>query len=228
MKNSLKHKLKFDYENLHENPSPELWERLENKLGGKKQTPKITFGFWKYAAVILLLITFSAIIYINKKTISIEKQIAQKSQRRQEHIEKNTQQPSNINIEKSETVKVLKKEKFVKIEPKNIENKIVKQNQNIKYQTKIAESNTPEIVLKKDEVFLPKQPENKDVLAEIKPEKTNTKYVKSEDLLFGRELEKASLEQENSNTKLGKTDSKMKKVKSIEILGITVYSEEKK
>ena len=57
MKNSLKNKLKFDYENLHETPSVGLWERLENELEGKKAISKKSFGWVKYAAVILLLIS---------------------------------------------------------------------------------------------------------------------------------------------------------------------------
>ena len=227
MKNSLKNKLKFEYENLHEAPSVELWERLENELEGKKETPKKSFGWLKYAAVILLLISFSVFFFLNKSTVAVEKPFAQKVQKKQNDIEKNIQEKNSVNVEISGLEKVTRKENLAKSLPEKHKNNIEKEQISEEPQTNFVENKTSKILEKKENIISPKQQENKEVLVQNKKEKTNTKYVNADDLLFGRELEKASLEQENTKSKMGSLDLKLKKPKTIEILGFTVYSEEK-
>ena len=227
MKNSLKNKLKFEYENLHEAPSVELWERLENELEGKKETPKKSFGWLKYAAVILLLISFSVFFFLNKSTVAVEKPFAQKVQEKQNNIEKNIQEKNSVNVEISGLEKVTRKENLAKSLPEKHKNNIEKEQISEEPQTNFVENKTSKILEKKENIISPKQQENKEVLVQNKKEKTNTKYVNADDLLFGRELEKANLEQENTKSKMGSLDLKLKKPKTIEILGFTVYSEEK-
>ena len=227
MKNSLKNKLKFEYENLHEAPSVGLWERLENELEGKKETPKKSFGWLKYAAVILLLISFSVFFFLNKSTVAVEKPFAQKVQEKQNNIEKNIQEKNSVNVEISGLEKVTRKENLAKSLPEKHKNNIEKEQISEEPQTNFVENKTSKILEKKENIISPKQQENKEVLVQNKKEKTNTKYVNADDLLFGRELEKANLEQENTKSKMGSLDLKLKKPKTIEILGFTVYSEEK-
>ena len=114
MKNSLKNKLKFDYENLHEAPSVGLWERLENELEDKKAISKKSFGWVKYAAVILLLISFSVFFFINKNTVSIEKPFTEQVQKKQDNIEKNIQEKKSVNIEIYGLENVIHKKKLAK------------------------------------------------------------------------------------------------------------------
>lgn len=227
MKNSLKNKLKFEYENLHEAPSVGLWERLENELEGKKETPKKSFGWLKYAAVILLLISFSVFFFLNKSKVSVEKPFAQKVQEKQNNIEKNIQEKNSVNVEISGLEKVTRKENLAKSLPEKHKNNIEKEQISEESQTNFVENKTSKTSENKENIISPKQQENKEVLVQNKTEKTNTKYVNADDLLFGRELEKASLEQENTKSKMGSLDLKLKKPKTIEILGFTVYSEEK-
>lgn len=228
MKNSLKNKLKFDYENLHEAPSVGLWERLENELEGKKAISKKSFGWVKYAAVILLLISFSVFFFINKNTVSIEKPFTEQVQKKQDNIEKNIQEKKSVNIEIYGLENVIHKKKLAKSLPEKHENSIEEKQIIENKQTNFVENKTSKISEEKEDIILPKpQEEKKEVLVQNKTEKTNTKYVNADDLLFGRELEKASLEQENTKSKMGSLDLKLKRPKTIEILGFTVYSEEK-
>ncbi|MCC2590145.1 hypothetical protein [Chryseobacterium sp. MFBS3-17] len=62
MKNSLKNKLKTEYEHLSETPAPDLWERIEAEMNqqeeiGTAPVVRRNNGFWKVAAVILLLVS---------------------------------------------------------------------------------------------------------------------------------------------------------------------------
>ena len=227
MKNSLKNKLKFDYENLHEAPSVGLWERLENELEDKKAISKKSFGWVKYAAVILLLISFSVFFFINKNTVSIEKPFTEQVQKKQDNIEKNIQEKKSVNIEIYGLENVIHKKKLAKSLPEKHENSIEEKQIIENKQTNFVENKTSKISEEKEDIILPKPQEKKEVLVQNKTEKTNTKYVNADDLLFGRELEKASLEQENTKSKMGSLDLKLKRPKTIEILGFTVYSEEK-
>lgn len=231
MQNSLKNKLKFDYENLHEIPSEGLWERLENKLEDKKEMPKPTFGFWRYAAIFLLLVSvLSMFLYKNNERIIVEPIVKIQPKSIQNSIIKtenqdvakweNSKVENNIQTKKNESI-------HNKIPEKKLVSENISTSKNKEILNNRIETHLRQILPTEEENSLPKI-ENKEVIADVKSEKLPVKYVKSEDLLFGRELEKASLEQEKDNSKLGKTDLRLQKVKSIEILGFTVYSEEKK
>lgn len=232
MKNSLKNKLKFDYENLHEAPSVGLWERLENELEGKKEKPKVGFSWIKYAAIFLGLITLGSLLFFNYK-----------QEIPQNNLVNETANQPKISIPKHEIKDDIKNENVAIIPPQN--NLFTKETvknpeiiiKNKSEQKKISNTNKSESIANidviknseiqtKKEAELPKIIENKEVVAENKTIQNKEKYVKSEDLLFGRELEKASLEQENTKSKMGNIDLKLKKPKTIEILGFTVYSEE--
>lgn len=226
MKNSLKNKLKFDYENLHETPSVGLWERLENELEGKKETPKKSFDWLKYAAVVLLMISFSVLFFMNKNTVSGEQNLANQSTDETHRNIDSVITPTKTDLVNDNASNLVHQEKIVKIEPKKIDQKSGENITNTTTESITLENKNPEIVKNQEEIIPQKPNENKEVLVENKMPKTNSKYVKSEDLLFGRELQKASLEQENNKSKMGTLDLKIKNPKTIEILGFTVYSEE--
>ena len=226
MKNSLKNKLKFDYENLHKAPSVGLWERLENELEGKKESTQKSFGWLKYAAVLLLMISFSALFFMKKNAVSEEQNLAsQITSQTNKNIDSGISK-TNTNFANDNASNVVHQEKIVKIEPTKIGQNSEKNITKTITESIALENKNPEIVNIQEEVIPQKKTENKEVLVENKTPKTNSKYVKSEDLLFGRELQKASLEQENTKSKMGNLDLKIKSPKTIEILGFTVYSEE--
>src|SRR5215813_9339491 len=71
MKNNTLNKLKSGYEELEIQPSSDLWDRLEGKLDEKPQIAlKPSFNGWKYAAVIVLLISLGSLLYFNSDSHS--------------------------------------------------------------------------------------------------------------------------------------------------------------
>jgi len=167
------------------------------------------------------------LFFINKKTVYIEKQFTEQVQKKQDNIEKNIQEKKSVNIEIYGLENVIHKKKLAKSLPEKHENSIEEKQIIENKQTNFVENKTSKISEEKEDIILLKPQEKKEVLVQNKTEKNNTKYVNADDLLFGRELEKASLEQENTKSKMGSLDLKLKRPKTIEILGFTIYSEEK-
>lgn len=237
MKNSLKHKLKFDYENLHETPSPELWERLENKLEGKKQTPKITFGFWKYAAALLLFISLSIIIFNNyeekqdiveaqkiavstrsKTSISTKNEIInlQKALEKRINIQK---QIDKISLQKNSSKEILNSN----IRSKNIKNNeiisVAKNESYILEKANIINDNIPTKIVHTNELIVQS--------VEIVSRKEPISYIKADELLFSREFSLTQKLQKKDAEYVAIDLSKIKKKypSNIKILGITIYSD---
>jgi gentisate 1,2-dioxygenase len=68
MKNNTLNNLKSEYEKLEIKPSADLWDRLDHKLDEKPENAsKQSSEWWKYAAIILLMVSVGTIIYIKKQ-----------------------------------------------------------------------------------------------------------------------------------------------------------------
>jgi hypothetical protein len=234
MERKIMKQLRSDYEKLEIKPSADLWDKLDQKLG---ETPemvsKISFQWWKYAAVVLLLISVGSFIYfnINKNNFDPKKTdyIVKKGL-------KNT-----INLE-FKTQPVISSDEAIK----ENEVKIVSENQKINYkesftpkkereiiQRQISEFKTSQIAIKQPENIEIKMVkiENKNptlpVIAEVK--KTKSSYINANELLLGREFDKTRENPYKNEVKLGvfNLDKAVPNVDNVTVLGVTVYIDSK-
>jgi len=199
--------LKTDYEDLEIKPSESLWDQIELGLDNDSQTvQKPLFQWWKYAAVIVLLISFGALFYFNsdqfsksKEAIAVKKTIKNNSNLT-ENIESVT---DNKNEEPNTTSEIIIKSE--KTQKKQSEILVETQNEVLKETPKIVNtelqiSEKPEIKINnKPEQLIPESPQ----LATIKPaiKEAKVKYITANDLIFQR---KYSVEQKKNapeNTK---------------------------
>jgi len=233
MKNSLKNKFRTGYENLSEQPSQNLWEKIEAELENVQEKPEIKierkFNFWKIAAVILLFISVGLLMnqLMNNKIQPNENQFAQKENVEKIIPEENqskivSKQKNSIQNNAPESVKI------VDHESRDYSEKTIPEIKKIKSEnekTEFPEKNG--IALKEDS---PKSGKVHLVNEEkkIPAKKEKVKYVTAEDLLFEREAGKSLKEQGNDTRKLGDIGVNIEKPKSVKILGITVYSDENK
>ncbi|KQT17325.1 hypothetical protein ASG31_07890 [Chryseobacterium sp. Leaf404] len=220
-KNILK-QLKSDYEDLVIKPSANLWNQIDNGLeSGSETGKKPTFRWWKYAAVILFLISVGSLFYFNSnKPIENDKIIVKK------FPYENHLKPT----EKFETV-ISSKEKF--------ENSIIsfKKNQNVSsekiYKTPTEFIEPTEIIVfnkKTDEIIAQNPTLQNSEFAGLKPSKTESKkssYINADDLLLGRELDKTRVEMKNDR-QFGVVDAsklKFKRPSSLQIFGVHVFAD---
>ncbi|MFY1046443.1 hypothetical protein [Chryseobacterium sp. GP-SGM7] len=223
-KNILK-QLKTDYEDLELKPSVNLWDKIENELEGDKETvQKPAFQWWKYAAVIILLISLGGgLFYFNsdensrsKETIAVKKPLEnnfKQNEVAENHIsnESIVQNPISIEteiyVDKNELTSVsetLTKKTDI---PKNLA---------------ITEKET-----KSPEVFQPAIEKLEiPVVKSLVAEKKKASYISADDLLIGRELDKTREENNKDQRKFGVFDmSKIKVPNSLKIFGFSVISD---
>ena len=223
MEKKILKQLKTEYESLEIKPSANLWDQIEGALEKESETvQKPLFKWWKYAAVIVFLISVSGILYVLKEhssKVTEVKNIVDNS--------KKTEQKSNIiTVESSTEKKVVNhslSETQIKIkdnspyaESKKSSEIVINNNINFHSQDNNGIDNKliPEV---KNEIVIPKSSvaENKKV-----------SYITADDLLLGRELDKTREENSNDQRRFGVIDmSKIKGPNSLKIFGITVYSD---
>ena len=224
MNNNMLNKLKSDYEELEIKPSSDLWERLEGKLEEKPQIAlKSSFQWWKYAAVIVVLIALGSLFYFN---------LERPSQIDKVKITQNTSEAILEPQEKHNEGLVLNEnqmQKPISSEIKRIHNQSYFPSENISEKEKfqsLAVKEEENIVVEVPSV-LTEKPENnseKPLIADRK----KVSYISAEDLLIGRELDKTREENYNDQRKFGVIDMSKIKIKgpnSLKILGITVISD---
>ena len=198
--------LKTDYEDLEIKPSANLWEQIELGLENNSETAqKPSFQWWKYAAVIVLLLSFGTLFYYNsdqffkpKETIAVKKPVENNS-KPEDNIESVA---DNKNEEPSTTSEIIKSEKTQK---KQSEILVETQNEVLKETPKIG--NTEFQIGVKPEIEINNKPEQlineSPQLATTKPvvKEMKVKYITANDLIFQR---KYSVEQKKNapeNTK---------------------------
>ncbi|UMQ42780.1 hypothetical protein MKS83_03590 [Chryseobacterium sp. Y16C] len=223
MDNNMLNKLKSDYEELEIKPSSDLWERLEGKLEEKPQIAlKSPFQWWKYAAVIVVLISLGSLFYFNLERpsqideVKITQNMSAILEPQEKHNEglvlneNQIQKPISSEIKRihsqsyfpSESIS--EKEKFQSLAVKEEENIVVE---------------VPSVLTEK-----PENNSEKPLIADRK----KVSYISAEDLLIGRELDKTREENYNDQRKFGVIDMSKIKIKgpnSLKILGFTVISD---
>lgn len=223
MEKKILKQLKTEYESLEIKPSANLWDQIEGALEKESETvQKPLFKWWKYAAVIVFLISVSGILYVlqeHSSPASEVKNIVDNS--------KKTEQKSNIiTVESSTEKKVVNnslsetqiriKDNSPYAESKKSSEIVINNNINFHSQdNKVIDNKL--IAEEKNEIVIPKSSvaENKKV-----------SYITADDLLLGRELDKTREENSNDQRRFGVIDmSKIKGPNSLKIFGITVYSD---
>ncbi len=198
--------LKTDYEDLEIKPSENLWDQIELGLDNdSKIVQKPLFQWWKYAAVIVLLVSFGTLFYFNsdqfsksKEAIAVKKTIENNS-KPTENIKsvaenKNEEPITNSEIIKSE--KTQKKQSEILVETQNEVLKETPKIGNTEFQIGVK----PDIEINnKPEQLINESPQ----LATTKPvvKEMKVKYITANDLIFQR---KYSVEQKKNapeNTK---------------------------
>jgi len=238
MKKEILKQLKSDYEGLEIKPSADLWDRLDQKLNQTSEIPlKQPFQWWKYAAVVLLFVSAGTLIYYNnyktkldsKQTDYIVKKPLEKTAdpinadgedqtlvSNDQPVQENAGKIIKDNLEKfnSDHVLIPKKERSEDTqvaEHKEEQNIVVQPENNIIKNEKAAN------------IMIPNPP----LLAEVKKVKSN--YINADELLLGREYDKARQEASKDERKLGafKFDNIVPNVGNVTVLGVTVYLESK-
>lgn len=221
-KNILK-QLKTDYEDLEIKPSANLWEQIEAGLdSGSETVQKYTFHWWKYAAVIVLLISVGGLFYFNTdKSLDIKKTIVAKNPSENdfkltETVVSTTTSKEEVNDESALRRKIVENNKEypavteISKEDKISENLIVEEKQ-----SKITE--VPNLSMEKIDL-----PVSKPMIVEGK----KASYISADDLLVGRELDKTREENYNDQRKFGVFDiRRVKGPNSLKIFGFTVISD---
>lgn len=199
--------LKTDYEDLEIKPSENLWDQIELGLDNdSKIVQKPLFQWWKYAAIIVLLVSFGTLFYFNsdqfsksKKAIAVKKTIENNS-KPTENIKSIAENKNEEPITNSEII--IKSEKTQK---KQSEILVENQNEGLKETPKIV--NTEFQIGVKPEIEINNKPEQltneSPQLATTKPvvKEMKVKYITANDLIFQR---KYSVEQKKNapeNTK---------------------------
>jgi hypothetical protein len=205
MDKNIRKQLKTDYENLEIKPSASLWNQIELGLDNDSETvQKPLFQWWKYAAVIVLLISLGSLFYYNSDQFLKPKEIIAVKKT----VENNSKPTENIEIvadNKNEELNntseiIIKSEKTQKKQSKIL---VQTQSEVLKETPKMTNAE-PQISIKseidinnKPEQLIPESPQ----LATTQPavKEAKVKYITANDLIFQRKysIEKKENAQEN-------------------------------
>ncbi|WP_300670372.1 hypothetical protein [Soonwooa sp.] len=221
--------LKSQYHQEERFVSPNLWDRLEQKLDDEKveiapqkTKPNFRLLWWSAAAVLILALSIF-IVESNTTVKDITPKIVN-----QNKIE-NPQFQDNLKAEDSEK---LVEKTIEKPQSSQVKNIVQTQNKEVKVENQATISQDNNSI---SPIAIPEEKAIADapVIQPAKPQK----YVNSKDLLFGVELDKTRADQQNSQkSKMGLNDLKHKKTsedlddrlspKSIKILGFTIFDKD--
>lgn len=228
MKKEILKQLKSDYEELEIKPSSNLWDQIDSALDKQPELAvksSFSLNWWKYAAVVLLLISLGTLIYhygdfnTEKTDYFVQKNAHEKEIKEYKNTLSTIQEENQLSETNNQTIV---KETHQKREDTYIEN--LKQEKEIILQSQISE---PAETIVMNEVENPLKKQNT-IENKLTPEISDTKkisYVTANDLLLGSELDK-SLEKANAETrKFGviNRDKLLPKFKNVTVLGVTIY-----
>jgi hypothetical protein len=233
MKNNMLNKLKSNYEELEIKPSIDLWSRLEQRLEENPVTiSKKTFEWWKYAAVIVFLISMGTVFYFNsgndsgneKVNYIVKKSLEITVNSNNPDLKYQTAYPKSAPTEKSD------KELAIKNEKENFDKILVPEKENTTIKNEVSVVEIQQIAVKQPEKLdiQPAGIENHvPVIAEVK--KTKPTYINSNELLLGREFDKTSRNPYKNDVKIGifNFDKPAPNVENVTVLGVTVYVDSK-
>ncbi|MBK1896849.1 hypothetical protein [Chryseobacterium paridis] len=233
MRKEILKQLKSDYESIEIKPSNDLWDRIDHRLEEATDLPlKQPFQWWKYAAVVLLLISFGGYLYLDSKPAKDNRVVTKNDTSEKTLLPKKQANES----EQLASEKVQNKNKITALNEKS-DNATGPEKDIIKtYRKDLKLSHTipvnEEEIIKEDLANVSHvQEKNNDQIVE-KPTmiaaKKKASYIDADDLLLGREIDKTREENHNGNKKMGVVDMEKIKIKgpnSFKILGMTVFSD---
>ncbi|WP_312763597.1 hypothetical protein [Epilithonimonas sp.] len=219
--------LKSKYEHREMKVSDGLWDRLEEKLDqvpAKEKKPKIFW--WRFVAVILLILNFGAISWMTDIENKVKESSEFKFPRVENQISSVRQHSENTDeIQKSIPVKNFRNENPILTLGNINDNQVFKKEKSVS--NKIPEK---ELIIKKEQPQIVSKPEEQLAQTDIQKPREKVKYVSSSDLLFGVEIDKAKTETPKSamgiNTIKPKNDSDFPNPKRIKLFGITLYEKD--
>ncbi|WP_426278330.1 hypothetical protein ACN9MN_03150 [Chryseobacterium sp. S-02] len=225
MKNNMLNKLKSSYEEFEIKPSSNLWNRLDEKLDEKPEMQlKPSFQWWKYAAVIVVLISLGSLFYFNSGQNS-QTEIVKKFQKTSENVPEPTlKQDESIilseNIIENHSSSTSDKNK----EQSNFSSE--KLSERIEQPQDIAPTQKENVIVELPAILAEKKENNS--VQPLVADRKKVSYISADDLLVGRELDKTREENYNDQRKFGVIDMSKIKIKgpnSLKILGFTVISD---
>lgn len=229
-------KLKSSYEELEIKPSSDLWNRLDNRIDESSEKVLIKpFQWWKYAAVVLLFVSVSAVFYFNteKKAYNyketdymvkkgMEKTVNPINPEFQNQV--SLSEPQITNQVKTTDVKITRYQK--------------KEVDSFLHKNKTERIFKPVTIGAEIQNLAVKEPEKADispvnieihrpVIAQGKS--ATPTYINSNELLLGREFDKARGTSNEKDIKFGifNFEKPKPKVENVTVLGVTVYVDPK-
>jgi hypothetical protein len=219
--------LKSDYEELEIKPSTDLWDQIDSALEKEPESlpkPAASWGWWKYAAAVLLLISVGTLIYYNRK-FNTEKT---------DYFVKQNIEKTVFKTENNPEIIPRKENPIVEIAPKIIKetDQKVKQNHNKNllsqkeiFKPQVLEPLEPKVVINQPENKIERQENIENKITPVISDSKKISYVTANDLLLGNELDK-SREKANTDTrKFGviHLNKVLPKFNNVVVLGATVY-----
>ncbi|MGI9652512.1 hypothetical protein [Chryseobacterium sp. RLHN22] len=197
--------LKADYEELNIKPSVNLWDQIEDQLQGRDETVrKPLFQWWKYAAVVLLLIAFGSIFYFNSGKFSKSTQTIAVRSTEDENLNPSKASEIIANSANPETkydvgIKMIpEKANSIKKSEEAVEERSITEEVSVSKNLAVI----PEIDIKPEAEFgkiKQETTESPQLVVTEKPSKV--KYVTANDLIFQRKYSIEKNDKSNENTK---------------------------
>ncbi|WP_261512403.1 hypothetical protein [Chryseobacterium paludis] len=233
MKKETLRQLRSDYESREIKPSRDLWDRIDHGMGETSDLPlKQSVQWWKYAAVVLLLISCGIYFYFDSK--QVENTVLVTKSDKPDKTSTVEKEDDKFNRLEAEEVK----HKNVAISDKRNAAEIKSEKAIIKTYPEEFKSYNPILVKAKEEkntetlVNIPTVKEKAHDQIVEKPiviaQKKKANYINADELLLGREFDKTREENHNEHKKMGVVDMDKIKIKgpnSFKILGLTVFSD---
>ncbi|WPO80971.1 hypothetical protein SD427_09375 [Chryseobacterium sp. JJR-5R] len=241
MKKNMLNKWKSDYEGLEIKPSADLWDRLDHQLDSHQKSEPRSYGqWWKYAAIIFLMISVGTVIYFNGYKNRIDDKQTKVMAKK---VFKNKINPVNVDSERQNTLpnqEVLEgktDQVIAKVTENNnpeipvqkkeeIRNQDRDQSQTQVFVQHHTDKALPEIIINKNEKAA-EFTQNPVVLAETKKAKPG--YINADELLLGREFEKTRENTAKEERKFGvfRLKKVVPNVDNVTVLGVKVYIDPK-
>ncbi|CAD0218834.1 hypothetical protein KYG33_04805 [Chryseobacterium sp. D764] len=230
MKKEILKQLKSDYEKLEIKPSADLWGRIEQIDQREEKSADISFkkAFqrWKYAAVLVLLVSVGVLLYFNRNhPANTDNPIVHTELPKKDIKTPLTGQKidaaQNIITENNTSQEKLK---VIPDIPRVYQQKETLQKEGL------SMGKEEQIIVADYEIKAPVLDKNIIPIAD-KPalvENKKTEYINADELLQGREFQKKREENRTDIRKFGALDMTKIKVKSpnsLKIFGVTVYTD---
>lgn len=230
MKKEILKQLRSDYEELEIKPSADLWSRIEQIDRGEEKSAymgsKKAFQWWKYAAVLVLLVSVGVLLYFNSNPpVNTDNPIVHTRLPKKDIKAPLTSQKADA-VQNIITENNTSKEKLKVIShiPRVYQQREILQKEGLRMskeeQIMVADYEIKAPVLDKNIIPIADQP----ALVENK----KTEYINADELLQGREFQKKREENKTDIRKFGALDMTKIKVKSpnsLKIFGVTVYTD---